>query len=294
MTINAKWLKAFQVFASVLALMVIVAFLSTNAKSVAVEISKLTLGEICLALMVSIGISAIGGFSWKPFIDGHIGVLTVIKINSTGQLAKYVPGSVWSYTAQAAHFRTLGYSSRIMVLSMLIATGVSVISGLALGPVVAESLDNSFISNLLKYGPFFCLLLIPVLFRKLINVFSKIFRIDDAALKLNGKAIFQSFFVCILTWVLFGFQIIAISGNAFSPTIENVTEMSAAAGVAISMSIFFFLFPAGIGVRELFFVWILTPSVSTSQAAVIALLSRLMVMLADVIVFTSLRVRKFL
>jgi hypothetical protein len=279
--LQIRYLQYLAFFASLAAISYIT---FQNFSTLSDEFKKLTLMQIFGASLVSISISIVGGFCWKPFLIDRITPTNILRINSTGQLTKYLPGSVWSYTSQAAHSKALGVSGRAMLLAMLLATLVSAVSGLTLGPFIAGELDNELASNILQFGPLSCFLLIPKSLKAIIFIICKLLKFDQNSIQISVKTILQSLTACLSIWVLFGIQISIISRDG-----SRIFTYTAMAATAVTLSLFFFLFPAGLGIRELLFVWILTPQMSLAQAGTIAIFSRLLIMLSDALVFVGVR-----
>lgn len=226
--------------------------------------------------------------SWRALLTGlgsPLPVPVAARIFFVGQLGKYLPGSVWPVLAQmeiaTAHkvprHRTAGAS----VLTMLMALLAGLIIAIIALPLSGGSTpyEWAFIA-----APF----LLACLYPKVLNRgFSRLLRLakrPPLEHPIGGHAIAISLGWSFASWLCYGFQIWLLAIRVGAPLGKALPLAIGAFAFAWCAGFLVVLAPAGAGVREVIMVAILAPVVGSDQATAIALVSRAVTMVADLVV----------
>ena len=225
---------------------------------------------------------ACAGFSWTLLLRDQQVSLSLhsgIRIFALGQVAKYLPGSVWSYVASAELGRDAGFRRLTIVSSFLLALIIGLGTGVLLALVtMPELLLPKLASNwflLLALGGLPLLTLFA--FRGFLGRLTKLEPFPQLS-NLIGSTI-----IAILGWLFAGLQI-CLFAAALGQTVDAISPMMLT-GIYAASWIIGFLFvvaPAGLGPREATMIALLVSMMPVEEAALIALLSRVAMTFADV------------
>jgi uncharacterized membrane protein YbhN (UPF0104 family) len=209
------------------------------------------------------------------------------RVFFVGQLGKYLPGSVWPVLAQMELGRAYQVprqrSATVAVLAMVVSLASALLVALATLP---------FLGGGATAGYRWAFLLVPVLLvclhPRVLN--PAIGRLLRAARRpapeqpLTGRAIAAAMGLGVLTWVLAGLHIWLLMVRLGAPAGHSLPVAIGAFAFAWSVGFVIVFAPAGAGVRELILIAALTPVLHSAGAAtVVALVSRLVTILADLI-----------
>jgi glycosyltransferase 2 family protein len=255
-----------------------------------------TLADIGWEAMVAagavgiLGTLAVGG-AWLALLRGtdSVRVPTVDGLCTfyVTQLGKYVPGAVWPIVAQVAASRRWGVRrssvviANLVMLLQLALTGV--LLGLLLLPWVAD-LGRPWLAWGSLCAPILLLLLHP----RVIPALSRRFRIplgggSRLELDIRPDAVLQGDAWSVSTWGLFGGQLWVLLHAAGAEGSATYWAAVGGAGLAWAAGLVAIFAPAGAGVREAVLVAVCAPLVGAGPALAVALASRILLTLADVV-----------
>ncbi|GAA0927546.1 lysylphosphatidylglycerol synthase transmembrane domain-containing protein [Nonomuraea longicatena] len=199
------------------------------------------------------------------------------RIMFVGQLGKYIPGSVWAYAAMMDLGRDHGSPPRrtfaCVSLSLVINLGVAL-------TVAAATLATQQVVR----DSWYALLLVPVIVVCLhpkvltwgLNLVLRVAREDPLDSALPGRTVLVATGWTVLGWLGYGLHTWALAGVAY-PLATGAYAFAWATGLL------FFLVPAGVGVRDGALVLVLRPVVGDGAAFAVALVSRLVFTLTDLV-----------
>ncbi len=240
-----------------------------------------------LAVLLSLTLSLL---AWRSMLDG-LGTAVPLggaaRIFFVGQLGKYVPGSVWPIVAQMELGAGYGLSRAAVATGGLLATAVAVPVALLLGLLTVPALvaaDASAYLFLFLALPVAVLVLSPPLLNPLLGRALRLARRPPLAQRLTGATVLRvalfaggaQLLLGVQAWLLAvdlgagGLEVLPLAVGAFS-----------LAGVAGLLAI---PVPAGAGVREAVLVVALSPVLPVGQALVLALVSRVLLTVSDLLV----------
>ena len=265
--------------------------------SVRDTITGLAWQSIVLSLVMAVlGIFA-GMMAWRSSLRdlGHeVPVLTAGRINLIGSLGKYVPGSVWAYVLQMELGRRAGLPRPRAFLASLVSTGLGITSGLAVGLLAVPALtannpdaDAARAALWLLVGlvPVALLCAVPPVLTRLVNLFLKLVRRPQLDHSLTWRGVIRTMAWSVVAYSCFGVHLWLLANAQAEPGVWAVLRSIGAIALALSISVFAFIVPSGIGVREAILVAALAPYLggNTGVALGITYASRMIFTAADVI-----------
>jgi uncharacterized membrane protein YbhN (UPF0104 family) len=237
----------------------------------------------------------LGTYAWQLTLNGLSGrrdmtfSRSVATVNTTS-LTKYLPGKFWSYALQMYWLSSSGYSKALVLYVNLTNLAVSLLTGvlLAVGfllaagvfplPLMAGVFLLVAIADLaciFYYGPAFALLarLAKRVLKREIGTFemppSLMLRLQGAQLAAQVISGIGGYLVCF--------------GIGYQLDMSTILLVMASLILSDAAGFVFFLVPGGLGVREATMYFLLRGANASSLALVLPLVTRLLYMLADVI-----------
>ncbi|MDP2674423.1 MAG: hypothetical protein Q8Q00_05900 [Dehalococcoidia bacterium] len=218
-------------------------------------------------------------------------------------LARYMPGKVWSYGARVVHTDTTVTPRRILATSLVdelalmigsaVALGLGLWAWSAAGPVVGVPLLMAAIAfvvvaisrldQLVAWSLKHLARVMPERWRSAAEEMQKV--ADDPGLGLRASALFTGGYA--LTNLVLGAAFVLIVLSVGDIDAGDLPLLVGGYNLAGVIGIVAFFAPAGLGVREGVLAGFLTPVVGGPVAASLAILVRVVVVLADA-VFLSL------
>ena len=231
--------------------------------------------------------------AWRSLLAGLGSPLprtVAARVMFVGQLGKYLPGSVWAFVAQVELARDWNVPRSRGAAATLVAIAVTVAVSLA---VAAVALPLSSAEAARRW--WWALAAAPVLLACLhprvlgwgiglaARPFARFREVAEAGpLRIGGGSVAASVGWTLVAWVPLGAHVWlltwAVGGNALA----SIGPAVGAYALAWTLGLLVVFAPAGLGVREVVLVVALAPVVDAGAALVVAVLSRLVMTVADV------------
>ncbi|HEY2764670.1 MAG TPA: lysylphosphatidylglycerol synthase domain-containing protein [Pseudonocardiaceae bacterium] len=243
-----------------------------------------------LAAAAGLGAS---GLAWRSLLRGVGAPLDLhgaVRVFFTGQIGKYIPGTVWAYVAQARLGREHGVpTSRTTAASVLF-----VVAHTATGAVVAALVlpfASGPVSNRFGWVAFLAPLLLTCLHPRLVlpvlRLVHRVLGRGTAPEWVSGTAVVQALGWLAVTWTGYGLSMLLLL-TPVTPSGTDALLPTALGGFALAWTVGFLaagvlvVTPAGLGVREVALLMVLGPVVPWgAAAAAVVLLSRVVHTLSD-------------
>jgi hypothetical protein len=253
------------------------------------DLKQLDAGSVAAAwacLLAGLGLSML---SWRAVLvdlGSSLPVPTAARIFFVGQLGKYLPGSVWPLLTQMQMGKDAGVPRARMGAGGLVALGLSVVSGLLVGLLALPALLSDGAG--VVYAVAAVLLLVvgavvlhPAVLNRVLALGLRVARRSPLETPLTGRGTVAATAFLLGCWLLYGAQmwllVHAVGGRGASALPLSVGSFA----LASTLGLLFVIAPAGAGVREVVLVLGLSPVLSAGQATTVAVVSRLLVTLAD-------------
>ena len=199
-------------------------------------------------------------------------------------LARYVPGNVWSYVGAVELARREGVARRttlaVMALTQVLSVGVALAAGL---PVLLAERARLGRPALLGAVVVVAVAGLAVLFRRRLLGLARrrLPGFDQAELAPSAGTVAWLVAGYAAYWVVTGLAFAALVASLYPLAAGDVPLVVAAYAAAYAAGFLALLTPAGLGVREGVLVVALAPVLPAGPALVVALVSRVWMMLVE-------------
>ena len=244
-----------------------------------------------LAAAAGLGAS---GLAWRSLLRGldiPLGLRAAARVFFTGQIGKYIPGTVWVYVAQARLGREHGVpASRTTAASVMFvvahtATG-AVVAGLVL-PFASGEVFERF-GWIAVLAPLLLASLHPRLVLPVLRLVHRTVGRGSAPERVCGPAVLRALGWLAVTWVGYGMSMLLLLRPVVRADAHELLTPVALGGFAMAWTVGFIaagvlmVTPAGLGVREVALLMVLAPVVAGGGAvAAVVLLSRVVHTVSD-------------
>lgn len=246
-------------------------------------------GLLGASVAAHVAVLAFGVWVWsrvlRHFEHPPVRLGTLQRIWFLSNLARYVPGKVFQFVAVAQLSRNAGLSGAVLLTSMLVHTGITLLSAVVvaawtLAGGIVRGVDPLWPALVVSIGA--ALAVHPALLNRLLAVIPRLLKKD--VIRWNARWIdgVTLLALSIINWLLYG-----VAYHLFMASLTDVpwTLMPQMAGVnALS----FFLgyaspLPGGGGLREVSMAELLGPYLPEAVAAVMSLATRLWTIAAELL-----------
>ena len=232
-------------------------------------------------------------FIWKICINSHLRrpelnfFQSIAVVNASG-LLKYLPGRIWTYTAQLVWLQKYGIPMPLVLHVNLICILGSLITSLYLGMGYLALYKDFppamllFLSALLVLCNIAYIAWNSVVINKLISVVNRLFKrgIQPIADKTSLVVIIQ--IVYMLSWCLMGSAgYLLAKGVGLNIPHEGLFAILASMSLAWLIGYLAIIFPGGLGVREGVMLVMLTGVVDSRIALIFPIISRVMYLISE-------------
>jgi hypothetical protein len=268
--------------------------LAANWDAVAGRLDEVSLPSVLLAIGAVVAALCCSMQAWRGLLadlGSPLRARHAARVLFVSQLGKYLPGSVWPAVAQielaAGHQvprdRSAAAGGALMLLTPL--SGALVAS--ALVPFVSRDAARTYWPAAL-FIPVGAVLLRPAVFAAVVNRVLRVLRRPPLGGTLSARGLVVGVAWLTLGWLLYGLHVWALArelGGSAGPTYALSV---CAFALAWTVGFLVVVVPAGAGVRDVSLAVVLaqafvgTPTGRTASAAGVALLSRLVLTVADI------------
>ena len=211
---------------------------------------------------------------------------TAIRVMFVGQLGKYVPGAVWAVAAQVELARDHDVPRRRSATASLVAMATTLVVGLVAAGIMLPLVSAHAVRQywwVLAVTPLAAACLYPPVNKFLLDLALKAARKPPLERPVSRPAMARTLAWTALGWLCYGahawFLIRVFAGrggDAFALALG-------AYALAWSVGFLIVFFPGGIGPRELALIAVLAPVMPAASALVVALASRVVMTVGDLI-----------
>jgi glycosyltransferase 2 family protein len=253
---------------------------------VLVRLSLPTVGLAVVAVLGSLFFSFLG---WRAALSGLGSPLPLggaMRVFFLGQLGKYVPGSVWSVVAQVELGREYGVPRKSSGAAVAVATLVALVTGLGIAGVGLPLLGSDAYDRYawtLALLPVALVLLWPPALNRLIALTLRLARRDPMPVSLTLGTVMRVTGWSLAVWASYGVHVWILALSVGAGGAALLPKATAAFAGAWCIGFLVIVAPVGAGAREAALILLLQPTLPQTEAAVVALTSRLVVTAADLI-----------
>ncbi|GAA1871616.1 lysylphosphatidylglycerol synthase transmembrane domain-containing protein [Asanoa iriomotensis] len=252
-------------------------------------IGDLSASAITLSLVAALVAVWCSFLSWRVLLaefGSQVPLAGAMRIFFVGQLGKYLPGKVWPVLTQmrlGKAYQVPGRSSAAAVLiTMFISLGTGLLLTAVVLPVLGGRAWDDYWWTLLAV-PVAVVAMLPPVLNRLLALAMRLARRDPMPHSLSARAIGLSVFWGLASWVCFGAHLWALLLDLGAGGSDLIVRSVAAYAGAWSIGFLLAIAPAGLGPREAALLVLLAGSVTEPVALVAALVSRLLITVADLV-----------
>ena len=274
----------------VLGVVLAVRQLSGQAGEVGDGLADLSAGPVLAAFVATFASLGLSLLTWRATLAGlgtQVPLRPAAQIFFLGQLGKYVPGSVWPVLAQMELGAAHGLSRTVVGTAGLLQLAIGVPGALLLGALAVPALlsagSGAYVLLLLAL-PFALITLWPPVLGPLLDRALRLVRRPPLEQRLSLPAVVRVAALSGAANVVLGLQAwflardLGASDPYLLPIVVGAFVLATVAGL-LALPV-----PAGAGVREAVLVAALSPVLPLERALLLALVSRVVLTVADLAV----------
>jgi hypothetical protein len=240
-------------------------------------------------LMALVGLGA-GVMAWRSAAAavGHqVSTRTASQIYLIGLLAKYLPGSVWAFVLQMELGKRAGLPRARAFIASIITVGLGITACLAFGVFGLQALGEVgqwAMILLLIIVPASIICAHPRVLTFLIELMLKLLRRKPLDRQITWRGVGSVLLWSATASFANGVHLWLLASGTAAPGFGGLLRCVGAIALGMTIGLFAFLVPSGLGVREAIIVATLLPYVPNAGVALgMALASRLIFVVADLI-----------
>ena len=226
---------------------------------------------------------------WRVLLSdlgSHLTPRDAFAVFFVSQLGKYLPGSFWNVVAAAELGADRDVPRRRSLTGMAVALLLSLVTGLGLGVVgllMSPQEARGRFDAVLWLLPFLVVLALPPVVNRLVGWFLRVLRRPPLEHALTLRGTLGALGWSVAGWLLAGLQIWLL-GVAAGMEASATSYLICAGGYALAWSLGFLFVPvpAGVGVREVVLVAVLSGVLDHGGVLVVVLISRAILTVVDI------------
>jgi glycosyltransferase 2 family protein len=281
----------------VAAVVIALAVLLWQQRDAVIEaLGSISPGLAVLSLLLGMLGAALPGLVWRDLLASQ-GYRTTpvagLRVFFLAQLGKYLPGGIWNLVAQVDMARDLRIPARQAATATFLAVALSVISALLVAgatlPFAIPGLVSSYWWVFLAV-PGLVVLLLPPVVEWWSGTAFRLLRRPGEPVRLTWPVLLRAAGLLVLSWVAlglhFGALVQGLGGSGASLWLMSIGIFALAwvAGFLVIIA------PAGAGVREAALVLGFAAVLPAGAVLTVAVLSRVLLVVADVLLAAGLAV----
>lgn len=251
--------------------------------------------SLAISLLLTAGATILGAWEWQLLLRGlghDLGARKGMRIHLLANVAKYAPGYLWQILGKVYLSERQSVSRKRAVGSVGVEFSLIVATGTLLALVTLPSTGLLGSSLLPSLGPGLALILVPpaalpflLPLLQRVSSWSQIRERFPIVSELDYTSLVGVTVAIYLTWLVLGAGFVLLIGSVYPISINDIPRYIFALTVSFILGLLALFAPSGIGVRESAMAFLLGSCMPLSVASVIAILARVVTMLADVASF---------
>jgi uncharacterized membrane protein YbhN (UPF0104 family) len=250
--------------------------------SVRHELASLPIAAGITAVVLALLATAVSMLAWRTILadlGSRLALPPSVHIYALSQLGKYLPGSVWPVLGQMELGRAFDVPRLRSATAFLLVLLGSVVSATAAGGLLAFTSPGW--GRAFALLPLVVLVMHPRVLVPLTSLLGRVLRRPAVTQPPSLGGIARALGWLSLQWLSLGIST-AVMAHGLAAHV-SLTRCIAAVSLAWAAGLVVVFVPAGVGVREGVFTYLLAPAVGSSRALALALLGRFALTIADAI-----------
>jgi hypothetical protein len=264
-------------------------FLWRQRDQVAEALHSMSPGLVLLSLVLATAGAALPGLAWRDLLASQgyeTGRVAGLRVFFIAQLGKYLPGGIWALVAQVGMARDLKVPGRQAASATFLSIALSLISAMLLAGIVLPFAVPGLMGEywwVFLAVPLLVVLLLPPVVAWWSALAFRLLRRPATPIRLPWSVLLRLTLLLSGSWLLlglhFGALIRGLDANVSSPWLLSIGVFSLAwvAGFLVLVA------PAGAGIREAALVLGFATVLPGGAVLTVAVLSRVLFVLADLL-----------
>jgi len=252
------------------------------------RLGDLSLGHVVLAALSTVGALVSSFLAWRETLAGlgdRLPLAAAARVFFLGQLAKYVPGSIWAIVGQMELAKVHGVRRERTATAGIVVLAISLAMALVLGLLAVPALlaDEGLLyaSTVLLLIPL-AVALHPRVLTRLVDAGLRLLRRAPLDAPLGATMVWRVAFFSVLSNGFLGLQVWQLAVDLGGGGWDLVALSVGGYGIAAAVSLVVIPLPAGAGLREAILVLLLADELTVAGATLVAIIARLLLTVADV------------
>jgi uncharacterized membrane protein YbhN (UPF0104 family) len=204
-----------------------------------------------------------------------------------GQLGKYLPGSLWVVLAQSDLAARHGVPRRRTAVVGLVQVGISIVVGLSMGvlavpALVAGGVNRTWLLTLIAI-PVGAAILHPPVLNRCVAVGLRVLRREPLEHVFTRRAVAGAAIASAVAWLAIGMHVWLLAVALHAPAGRTILAAGFGYALAAAIGLLVVVTPAGLGARDVVIVLTLTSVMPRTAATAVAIVSRFVVLVADLV-----------
>ena len=253
------------------------------------RLGDLSFTHIGVAALLTAGSLVASFLAWRETLAGlgsRLALRPAGRVFFLGQLAKYVPGSIWAIVGQMELAKVHGVRRERTATAGIVVLVISLAMGLLLGllavPALLDAEGELYASAVLLLVPL-AVVLHPKVLTWLVDTGLRLVGRPPLDAPLTVTMIWRVALFSVLSNGLLGLQIWQLTVDVGGEGWHLLPLAIGGDGLAAAVSLVVIPLPAGAGLREAILVLLLAPDIGAAGATLVVILARLLLTDADVI-----------
>jgi uncharacterized membrane protein YbhN (UPF0104 family) len=287
-------LRVARAVVAVLVLVALVLALVRTWHSVSGPISRLPLWAVVAAVaLVLLGLLPTVA-AWRILLadlGSTLPLPAAAGVFFVGQLGKYLPGSLWVVLAQSDLAARHGVPRRRTAVVGLVQVGISIVVAMAMGvlavpALVAGGVDRTWLVTLVAL-PVGAVILHPPILNRCVALGLRVLHREPLEHEFTRRAVGGAAVASAVAWLLIGLHVWVLAVALHAPAGRALLAAGFGYSLAAAIGLLIVFTPAGLGARDVVIVLTLSTMMPRSAATAVAIVSRFVVLLSDVIAAAS-------
>ena len=252
-------------------------------------LSRISPLDLALSQAFVLGGLAASAMTWRASLR-EVGFETTgpraAKIYLLGQLAKYLPGSVWVLPAQMELARRVGVPRARGLAASVVTIGLNMVTGLIVGLIlVPTAIRDPVLSSLsiVALASIGAVVLSPPVLTRIVDLGLRLVGRPQLERRMSWRGVLSATTWSLLSWTSYGVSVWLLAVGVGAPAGRSLVLSVAGAALAITVGTIAFVAPSGIGVRDAVVASALAGVVDSGTALAIALIARLLFTVGDLL-----------
>jgi glycosyltransferase 2 family protein len=246
-------------------------------------------GMLAASVVALTCVLAWGVVVWKLVLDRFdhppVPLRHLLRIWYLSNLARYVPGKVWQFVGAAELARLAGLSRALILTSMIVHIGFSLLSAAVVATLVLGStgVDAWQATALAIMAAASVPLVHPALLNRLLTFVARAARRPVLQWRGRWRDGVLLLGLSVFSWILYGGAFALFVHAVAGARLEDVVPLAGVNALSFLAGYLVFIAPAGLGAREGVMAVLLRPFAPAGVAALVAVLSRLWTVVAELL-----------